>query len=187
MLSTKDQSDINFNVSRNKIGGINYSKKDSYDTERTKDDKTSGWIADDFMQQVKAGDKLVAFHREVNKKFYVIVDKTLNFDMSAAGHKHSFSETVTHVNLIPFLEIDYEDEYRGKPRPSSLLGFELDFPGKSERRDINNIPKEGLPLGEFESNGIKSPFYYPLRPEDTLFQSWIIDGPQGKGKTNFVK
>jgi len=187
MLSTKEQSDINFNQSRNKIGGINYSKKDSYNTERTKDDKTSGWIADDFMQQVKAGDKLVAFHREVNKKFYVIVDKTLNFDMSAAGHKHSFSETVTHVNLIPFLEIDYDNEYRGRPRPSSLAEFELDFPNKSERLDINNIPKEGLHLGEFESNGVKSPFTYPLRPEDTLFQSWIIDGPQGKGKTNFVK
>ena len=54
MLSTEEQSDINFNQSRNKIGGINYSKKESYNTERTKDDKTSGWVDDQFMQQVKA-------------------------------------------------------------------------------------------------------------------------------------
>ena len=189
LLASDDNSNNDFK-DRNVIGRVIYSQKDSYDTERQKDDKTSGWIADEFKEQVKAGDKLVIFHREGTKKFYVIVNKTSNFDMSAKGYnpKHSWAETVTHVTLIPFLEIDDgEQQYRGKPRPSSLAEFEIDFPNKSERLDINNIPKEGLPLGEFESNGIKSPFYYPLRPEDTLFQSWIIDGPQGKGKTNFVK
>ena len=62
------------------------------------------------------------------------------------------------ITVINSLEIDDgEEQYRGKPRPTSLAEFEIDFPNKSERLDINNIPKEGLPLGEFESNGVKSP------------------------------
>ena len=190
LVESEENSSNDYSKTRNSIGRIIYSQKDSYNTERIKDDKTYGWIADEFKEQVKAGDRLVIYNRESTKKFYVIVDKTANFDMSSKGYnpKHKWAETVTHVTLIPFLEIDFgEETYKGKPRPSSLAEFEIDFPNKDERLDINNIPKDGLALGDFESNGVKTPFHYPLRPEDTLFQSMIIDGPQGKGKTNFVK
>ena len=40
---------------------------------------------------------------------------------------------------------------------------------------------------EIESSSGHSTFSYPLKPEDTIFQSMVIDGPQGKGKTNLTK
>jgi hypothetical protein len=189
LVGSDENSDLSYNETRNSIGGVVYSEKRSFKTSRIKDDKMSGWIDDDWKDKIKAGDRLVAFHPEQLKKFYVIVEGTSTFDKSASGvnPKHGFSETVTYLDLTPFREIDVVEGYRGRARPHQMLGYRLDFPNRTEHLEINNIPTEGLPLGDIESSGSHSTFSYPLRPEDTIFQSMVIDGPQGKGKTNFTK
>ena len=189
LVSSDDNSDLSYNQTRNSLGGIIYTEKNAFKTSRTKDDKMSGWVDDNWKDRIKAGDKLVAFHREQHKKFYVAIEGTYTFDKSASGinPKHGFSETVTALDLIPFQEIDVTEDYRGRARPHQMLGYRLDFPNRIESLEINNIPTEGLPLGDFESGGSHSTFSYPLKPEDTIFQSMVIDGPQGKGKTNFAK
>ena len=189
LVGSDENSDLSYNETRNSVGGIVYSEKRSFKTSRIKDDKMSGWIDDDWKDKIKAGDRLVAFHPEQLKKFYVIVEGTSTFDKSASGvnPKHGFSETVTYLDLTPFREIDVVEGYRGRARPHQMLGYRLDFPNRTEHLEINNIPTEGLPLGDIESSGSHSTFSYPLKPEDTIFQSMVIDGPQGKGKTNLTK
>ena len=190
MQSAEDQIiQSNTSKTRNSIGGISYSKTNSYDTFDDKDAKTYGWIKAEYKELIKSGDSLVAFNREGKKKFYVKIKQTKSYGTSGQGMdpRKCFTEDTTFVYLQPTMEIDLEDGYSGKPRPNSLSGYELDFPDKIERAEISNVPRNGLPLGSFESSNALSPFFYPLTPSDTIFQSMLIDGPQGKGKSNFVK
>ena len=95
MLVGSDEyhSDFSYNETRNSVGGIVYSEKRSYKTSRMKDDKMSGWIDDDWKDKIKSGDKLVAFHPEQHKKFYVIIEGTSTYDKSSSGvnPKHGYS------------------------------------------------------------------------------------------------
>ena len=79
MQSVEDQTiQSNTNKTRNSIGGISYSKTNSYDTFDDKDAKTYGWIKAEYKELIKSGDSLVAFNREGKKKFYVKIKQTNN-------------------------------------------------------------------------------------------------------------
>ena len=104
LLASDDNSNNDYNETRNFIGRVIYSQKDSYNTERLKDDKTSGWIADEYKEQVKAGDKLVIFHRESTKKFYVIVISVFYLSWNVVGFVYMVFYILTQVGfLLAFL------------------------------------------------------------------------------------
>ena len=133
MQSVEDQTiQSNTSKTRNSIGGISYSKTNSYDTFDDKDAKTYGWIKAEYKELIKSGDSLVAFNREGKKKFYVKIKQTKSYGTSGKGMdpRKCFTEDTTFIFLTPTREIDLEDGYSGKPRPNSLSGYELDFPGK---------------------------------------------------------
>ena len=121
----------------------------------------------------------------IKTRFFVKVEKIQNYPISAGGFEKRISEIGTYLHLTPLLEIDPEQEYAGPPRPHNLSGFELDIPNPKELGLMFNIPSDGLPLGHINDEKT-TPFFYPLVPEDTRFQSWLIAGVQGKGKSIFV-
>src|SRR3972149_6012467 len=82
----------------------------------------------------------------------VIFSKNENYPITSAGFETKVTETATHLQLRLFFEISKVDNYRGKYRPHSLNGFELDYPKKDELFEITNIPTEGLPLGTVDSH-----------------------------------
>ena len=186
LVSTSDNSDTNENKGRNSIGKVIFSKNEKY-TQDSKGAKAYGYIKGEYRDSISQGQNLVLFSREDEIKFYVQVEKIENYPITSAGFETKVTETATHLQLRLFFEISKVDNYRGKYRPHSLNGFELDYPKKDELFEITNIPTEGLPLGTVDSHENNIPFNYPLYPEDTIFQSIFIAGVQGSGKTNFTK
>ena len=186
LAGTDTQLEIDVGVVRNTIGKIIFSKKENYTTSLA-GDQMYGWIKGEWKEHVIKGDILVVFHAEQALKFFVRIEKIQNYPICAGGFEKKITETGTYLTLLPLLEIDYEEEYTGTPRPHDLANFELGFPSPKELAQINHIPSEGLPLGEIVGHGIRTPFYYPIIPEDTRFQSWLISGVQGKGKSVFAK
>ena len=186
LVSTSDNSDTNDNRSRNSIGKVIFSKTEKY-VQDSKGARAHGYIKGNYRDSISQGQNLVLFSREDDIKFYVKVEKIENYPITSAGFETMITETATRLQLQPFYEISKMDNYRGKYRPHSLNGFELDYPNKDELFEITNIPKEGLALGTVSSHGNNIPFNYPLHPEDTIFQSFFIAGVQGSGKTNFTK
>ena len=57
----------------------------------------------------------------------------------------------------------------------------------NEMIEILCIPKSGLPLGWIDYENIDEPFFFPLEPATSIFQSATIAGLQGKGKTSFLR
>jgi len=185
MLSTKEIFEVEDSKSRNNIGKVIFSEKENYTTSIA-GDKMFGWVKSSWKEDISAGDNLVVFHRESSFKFFVKVEKIQNYPISAGGFEKKISEIGTYLHLTPLLEIDPEQEYAGPPRPHNLSGFELDIPNPKELGLMFNIPSDGLPLGHINEEKT-TPFFYPLVPEDTRFQSWLIAGVQGKGKSIFAK
>ena len=185
MLSTKEIFEIEDSKSRNNIGKVIFSEKENYTTSIA-GDKMFGWVKSSWKEDISAGDNLVVFHRESSFKFFVKVEKIQNYPISAGGFEKKISEIGTYLHLTPLLEIDPEQEYAGPPRPHNLSGFELDIPNPKELGLMFNIPSDGLRLGHINEEKT-TPFFYPLVPEDTRFQSWLIAGVQGKGKSIFAK
>jgi len=186
LVTSSDNSDGSDNTTRNCIGKVIFTEKEKY----IQDDsgaKTFGYIKGQYKEMVSQGENLVLFHREEGLKFYVRIEKIENYPIIAGGFEKRISETATHLHLKPFLEISPVDNYRGPYRPHALENFEIDFPNSEELAEINKIPREGLPLGYVVTNGSHTVFNYPLRPDDTIFQSMLIAGVQRSGKTNFTK
>jgi DNA helicase HerA-like ATPase len=62
--------------------------------------------------------------------------------------------------------------------------FLIRKPSKQVLAEILNVPKEGLPLGWLDYGSVEEIFRYPTLPTDTIYQSAMIAGVQGKGKSN---
>ncbi len=186
LLSPIDNSDQKDNSTRSSLGKVIFSRSEKY-TQSVSGDKIYGYIREENKEMVSKGDNVVLFHREQTLKFYVTIVKIENYPIAVGGYEKHITEVGTHLELRPFLEIEPSEAYRGSVRPHDLTGFEIGFPNVEELAEINNIPKEGLPLGSINCNGARTTFYYPLKPEDTIFQSVLIAGVQGSGKTNFNK
>jgi len=186
LVSSSSNSGKDDYKSRNSIGGVIFSKTEKY-TQDFNGAKTFGYVKKVFRELVSQGQNLVLFSREQNIKFYVKVERIENYPISGGGFESKFAETATRLILRPFFEISYDENYQGKYRPHNLDKFQLSFPNREEILEIENIPKEGLTLGHLDCNEAQIPFNYPLKPEDTIFQSVFIAGVQGSGKTNFTK
>jgi hypothetical protein len=181
-----ENTNQNGNATRQSLGKVIFSKTEKY-TQSLNGDKIYGFIREENKEMVSKGDSVVLFHRELPLKFYAIVIRIDNYPITAGGYEKHITEVGTHVELRPFLEVEPSEGYRGTVRPHDLTEFEIGFPNHEELGEINNVPKEGLPLGSIHGNGARSTFYYPLKPEDTIFQSMLVAGVQGSGKTNFNK
>ena len=186
LVSPEDDRQEKENLSRTSLGKVIFTRSEKF-TQSLNGDRIYGFIREINKEMVSKGDNLVLFHREQNLKFYVKVLTIKNYPISAGGFEKKISEVGTHLDMEPFLEVDLDEEYRGLARPHDLSNFEIAFPSSKELADINQIPKDGLPLGKVDTKGSPTTFYYPLVPEDTIFQSALIAGVQGSGKTNFTK
>lgn len=186
IIAPIDDSKTTENSIRCSLGKVIFTKPEKY-TQSLNGDKIYGYIREQNKEMVSKGDPVVLFHREQSLKFYAKIIKIDNYPITAGGYEKHVTEVGTHVEFRPFLEIDTAEPYRGAVRPHDLSDFEIGFPNSEELAEINNIPKDGLPLGKINCNGSRTDFYYPLKPEDTIFQSVMIAGVQGSGKTNFNK
>ncbi len=186
MLISPDKSKTEDNSVRMSFGKVIFSKSERY-TQSLSGDKIYGYIREQNKEMVSKGDDIVLFHREQALKFYAKIVRIDNYPITVGGYEKHITEVGTHVELNPFLEIEPTERYKGSVRPHDLTDFEIGFPNGEELGEINNIPKLGVPLGKVNCNGTRTTFYYPLKPEDTIFQSVLIAGVQGSGKTNFNK
>ena len=186
LVATRDNKEEHDNSARTSLGKVIFTKTEKY-KQSLAGDRIYGFIREINKEMVSKSDCLVLFHREQNLKFYVKVLKIENYPISAGGFEKKISEVGTHLEMEPFLEIDLDEGYVGSLRPHDLMNFEIAFPNSEELSEINKIPKQGLPLGRVDGKGAPTTFFYPLVPEDTIFQSVMIAGVQGSGKTNFTK
>lgn len=115
-------------------------------------------------------------------RIYTIVTKIDINPLSGAGYVRQFHEIATLVQFQPLYEIS--DGYKGRVRSTDLTDFIIRRPNDNELLQVLNIPQNGLPLGWLDYGETNQIFRYPLDPEDTLYQSLMIAGVQGKGKTN---
>ena len=163
-----------------------FSRKDQFKLRSEQDkDEIKGFLYEQYASSVKPHDILVLENLELPKKIYVRVSNIDVNPLSGGGYVHQFSEVVTHVLFRPLLELT--PDYTGRPRPADLAGFMIRITTPAELNEVLNIPADGFPLGRLDYAGSNDVFKYPLKPEDTIYQSMLIAGVQGKGKSNFVK
>lgn len=168
------------------LGKVLFSKKEQYVLRvRTDKDEVNGFIYEQYASTVHPGDILVLESQDLTKKIYAQVLQINVNPLSGGGYVHQFSEVVTHIKFRPLMEV--AADWKGRPRASDLSGFTIRRTTKSELTEVLNIPQEGLPIGKLDYIGTHEVFKYPLKPEDTIFQSSLIAGVQGKGKSNFLK
>jgi hypothetical protein len=167
----------------NTLGKVLFSNKDQFNlrAEQTRDE-IKGFLYEDHASSVKPLDILVLEKEGCQKKIYAIVTKIDINPLSGAGYVRQFYEIATHVQFQPLCEI-YAG-YKGRVRPTDLTDFIIRRPSNNELLEVLNIPHNGLPLGWLDYSETNEIFRYPLDPGDTLYQSLMIAGVQGKGKTN---
>ncbi len=168
------------------LGKVLFSKKEQYVLRvQTDKDEVKGFIYEQYASSVHPGDILVLENQDSTKKIYAQVLKININPLSGGGYVHQFSEVVTHVLFRPMMEV--ATDWKGRPRASDLSHFAIRRTTKAELTEVLNIPQKGLPIGKLDYTGTHEIFKYPLKPEDTIFQSLLIAGVQGKGKSNFLK
>ena len=168
------------------LGKVLFSRKDQFKLRSEQEkDEIKGFLYEQNATTVKPHDILVLENLELAKKIYARVSNIDINPLSGGGYVHQFSEVVTHVLFRPLLELT--TDYTGRPRPADLAGFTIRRPTSEELNEVLNIPEDGFPLGRLDYEGTSDVFKYPLIPEDTIYQSMLVAGVQGKGKTNFIK
>ncbi|MCV0399584.1 MAG: DUF87 domain-containing protein [Nitrosarchaeum sp.] len=168
------------------LGKVLFSKKDQYVLKSEQEqDEIKGFLYEQHAKTVQPLDILVLENQEEQKKIFSRVAKINMNPLSGGGYVHQFSEVVTHVLFRPLREV--AADYDGRPRPTDLSGFIIRRPSDKELLDVLNIPDFGMPIGKLDYNGGGEPFLYPLKPMDTIYQSMLVAGVQGKGKSNFIK
>jgi len=148
-------------------------------------DSIKAVVYESFAHSVRPNDLLKLVSDDKTKSVYCQIQKIIVHPLSGVGIQKKFSELSTVVILQPLTE--KTDDYHGKPRPSNLSGFELKRLTRNEMIEILCIPKSGLPLGWIDYENIDEPFFFPLEPATSIFQSATIAGLQGKGKTSFLR
>ena len=168
------------------LGKVLFSRKDQYVLKSEQEqDEVKGFLFEEHAKTVQPLDILVLENQEEQKKIYARVAKINMNPLSGGGYVHQFSEVVTQVLFRPLKEV--ATDYGGRPRPADLSGYIIRRPSDKEIRDVLNIPDFGMPIGRLDYNGGGEPFLYPLKPMDTIYQSMLVAGVQGKGKSNFIK
>jgi len=168
------------------LGKILFSRKDQFILRAEQDkDEIKGYLFEEYADSVKPLDIFVLESQEIEKKIYAIVAKIDMNPLSGGGYVRQFSEIATHVLFRPVMEVT--PEYKGRVRPTNPTGFIIRRPSDAELNDVLNIPKDGIPIARLDYEGTHDAFRYPLKPADTIYQSILIAGVQGKGKSNFVK
>ena len=184
--ATKTQAATNAPKKTEILGKVLFSRKDQYILRSEyQRDEVKGYIYEEFAPSVKPLDILVLENDDHSKKFYARVSKIDMNPLSGGGYVHQFSEVVTHVVFRPLMEV--AEDWSGRPRPSDLTGFIIRRPSGDELNEVLNIPVSGIPIARLDYDGTHEVFNYPLKPEDTIYQSVLVAGVQGKGKSNFVK
>jgi hypothetical protein len=170
----------------NHLGKVLFSKKDQFilRAENYKDE-IKGFLFEDHIHTVKPLDVLVLENQEAQKKIYANVAKIDMNPLSGGGYVSKFSELVTHVLFRPLMEVS--NDWKGRVRPCDLTDFVIRKPSDKELVEVLNVPENGLPIGRLDYDGSNEVFRYPLEPKDTIYQSLMIAGVQGKGKTNALK
>jgi hypothetical protein len=174
------------NKKSNYIGWISQKERNPF-TLALKKDEIFGFLERRYASQVQKNDILV-IERPMNSetKIYSKVVGVKTFNKTATVLTERVDETIYVVTLKPFHEIS--KGYEGKVRPHDLDGHKLRFPEKDEIRKLFYIPESGVALGNVILNPHKNiTFFYPVIPEDILYQSILIAGVQRSGKTNFVR
>ena len=168
------------------LGKVLFSKQDQYVLKSEQEqDEIKGFLYEQHAKTVQPLDILVLDNPEEQKKIYARIAKINMNPLSGGGYVHKFSEVVTHVLFRPLKEVTAD--YDGRPRPTDLSGYIIRRPTDKEILDVLNIPDFGMPIGKLDYNGAGEPFLYPLKPLDTIYQSMLVAGVQGKGKSNFIK
>lgn len=172
---------------KNKVlGKILFSRKEQFVLRAEQDrDEIKGYLFEEYASTVKPLDILVLESQEIEKKIYATVIKIEMNPLSGSGYVRQFSEFATHVLFKPLMEVT--PEYIGRVRPFDPTGYVIRRPTDVELNDVLNIPKDGIPIARLDYDGTHDAFRYPLIPKDTIYQSLIVAGVQGKGKSNFVK
>ena len=169
------------------IGSVRYTEKEKYILSENKKE-AKGWIKKKFLGKIDVPGDIVILENpdSSNPKIWAKVIRIETFPLHRMGQEKSFSEIGTPVFLEPILEC-FDGNVRS-PKANDLSNYKIRFPNKPETRIVENIPKGGLPIGIKQcKEGMPLIFNYPLSPEDTIYQSVLISGVQGSGKTNFVK
>jgi hypothetical protein len=168
------------------IGKVLFSKKDQFILRAEQDkDEIKGFLFEEHNSTVKPLDILVLENLESQKKIYARVSKMGVNPLSGGGYVRQFAEVATHVLFRPVMEVS--SDWKGRVRPSDLTGFMIRRPTSKELNEVLSIPGKGLPIGRLDYDGSNEVFLYPMVPEDTIYQSMLVAGVQGKGKTNFLK
>lgn len=168
------------------LGRVLFSKKDQFVLRAEQDkDEIKGYLFEEFHSAVKPLDILVLEDPEQKKKIYARVSKIGMNPLSGGGYVRKFSEVATHVLFRPLMEVS--TDWKGRVRPSDLTGFVIRKATSSELNEVLSIPQKGIPVGRLDYDGSKEVFRYPMIPDDTIYQSMLVAGVQGKGKSNFLK
>jgi DNA helicase HerA-like ATPase len=165
------------------LGKVLFNIKDQFNLRADQNkDEIKGFLFEEHAPNVKPLDILVLESQDCQKKIYASVIRIDMNPMSGAGYVGRFYEIATHVVFQPLVEVT--NDYKGRARPTNLSGFIIRRPKSSELLEVLNVPQNGLPLGWLEYSDSIEIFRFPMQPEDTLYQSIILAGVQGKGKTN---
>ena len=168
------------------VGKVLFSKGEEYILKDEKSrDEIKGYFFEEYAESFTPLDTVVLESQEAETKIYATITRMNIRPLSGGGYVHKFTETAYHALFKPLLEVS--EGYQGRVRPKDLSGYIIRQPNNEELRQVFNIPSKGLPLGRLDYYGSNEVFYYPTTPEDTLYQSAIIAGVQGKGKTNGLK
>ena len=185
--STESTTNVDEKVSTvHVLGRVLFSRKDQFilRAEQSKDE-IKGFLFEEHNSTVKPLDILVLENTEIQKKIYARVSKMGLNPLSGGGYVRQFSEVATHVLFRPLMEVS--PDWKGRVRPSDLTGFMIRKPTSKELNEVLSIPRNGLPIGRLDYDGSNEVFRYPMVPDDTIYQSMLVAGVQGKGKTNFLK
>jgi hypothetical protein len=165
------------------LGKVLFNIKDQFNLRADQSkDEINGFLFEEHATRVKPLDILVLEREDCQKKIYATVTRIDMNPMSGAGYVRQFYEIATHVVFQPLVEV--ATDYKGRVRPTDLSGFVIRRPKSSELLEVLNVPQNGLPLGWLDYSDTNEIFRFPMQPEDTLYQSIMIAGVQGKGKTN---
>jgi hypothetical protein len=168
------------------IGRILYSKKfPMILSENSEKDRITALVYESHSTNVLPNEYVKLINEDGTKTVICRVVKVSSQPISAVGITKKVSEIATILELQPLVE--KSDKYKGKPKPGNLSGLLLQKLSRNELIEILHIPRTGLALGHVDYDKVDEPFLFPLEPDTSIFQSMIVAGVQGKGKTSFIK
>jgi hypothetical protein len=144
-----------------------------------------GYLKDEYAKELQPGNIVTLEPDDEHVQVFARVDEIRAYPKSGAAFVKKVEEFAIPVIMNPFLEAD--KEYIGPVRVDQFDGWNIRHPTPPECALINNMPEDGWPLGYAPLPKGELPFYFPNSPTDALYQSVVIAGVQGSGKTNLLR